>query len=332
MNTQLSEIILPGNGVSRVLKSKVLQSPLAGVSDCIFRNLIRQWAPESLLFTEMVNANSLQLGYGKEKLKEISNDKGPIGVQLFDYRPDAMANAAKEAEAAGAFLIDINMGCPAKKITRKGGGSSLLREPLLAQLIVKEVTKAVRIPVTVKTRLGWCQESANAIEFTSRLEQAGAQMVTIHGRTREEQFSGKANWDAIQQIKEALSIPVIANGDIKTPYDAKQCLSKTGADGIMIGRGTMGSPWLIGQIDASIRGKEGFKIPGAKKRLEMARDQLLELVKTKGDHGLLIARKHLNWTCRNFDGSVALRKSLMKANSPKEAQELLEQEILNFNS
>ena len=151
-----SPLLLPGRGTPRQLTCRVLQSPLAGVSDRVFRGLVRRWAPDALLFTEMVNATSLELGHGRGKVEELSEENGPIGVQLFDHRPKAMADAARRAEDAGAFLIDINMGCPVRKIARKEEGSGLIREPDLATQIVDAVVRAVRLPVTVKTRLGWC--------------------------------------------------------------------------------------------------------------------------------------------------------------------------------
>ena len=332
MDTHLSEIFLPGNGISRNIKSRVLQSPLAGVSDSIFRSLVRKWAPEALLFTEMVNAKSLELGYGREKLQEIAQENGPIGVQIFDCRPEAMSIAAKQAEEAGAFIIDINMGCPVKKIASKGGGSGLLKDPLLAAKIVNQVANSVSIPVTVKTRLGWCKYSSNSVDFALLMQDAGAQLLTIHGRTREEQFSGKADWSAIKKIKAALNIPVIANGDIKTPDDAVKCLATTGADGVMIGRGTMGAPWLIGQIDAAIRGGPPVKTPTPKRKLELALYQLQALVTHKGAHGLLIARKHMSWACKEFDGASDLRNELMRANTPKVAEELLRKKIIELES
>ena len=244
---------LPGRGLPRQLRCRVLQSPLAGVSDRIFRGLVRRWAPEALLFTEMVNATSLELGHGLQKVEELALEQGPIGVQLFDYRPQAMADAARRAEAAGAFLIDINMGCPVKKIAKKGGGSGLIRDPDLAARIVETVAAAVQIPVTVKTRLGWCGSDADPVRWCQQLESAGAQLLTLHGRTREQGFKGEANWAAIAAVKQALAIPLIANGDVNSAEDALRCLAATGADGVMVGRGSMGSPWLVGQIDAALK-------------------------------------------------------------------------------
>jgi len=308
----------------------VLQSPLAGVSDRIFRGLVRRWAPDALLFTEMVNATSLELGHGRQKVEELAEEAGPIGVQLFDHRPAAMAEAARRAEAAGAFLIDINMGCPVKKIARKGGGSGLIRDPELAARIVDTVAAAVRIPVTVKTRLGWCGASggdttAGAVGWCRQLEAAGAQLLTLHGRTREQGFKGSADWAAIAAVKRALTIPLIANGDINSPGDALRCLAETGADGVMVGRGTMGAPWLVGQINAALHGQPIPPTPGPADKLALAAEQLQALVAVKGDHGLLIARKHLSWTCTGFAGAPQLRHALMRAPTPAEALALLDQ-------
>jgi len=325
-----SPLHLAGNGTPRQLHCRVLQSPLAGVSDRIFRGLVRRWAPDALLFTEMVNATSLELGFGTQKVEELSGESGPIGVQLFDHRPAAMAEAARRAEASGAFLIDINMGCPVRKIARKGGGSGLIRDPELAQRIVAAVAEAVRIPVTVKTRLGWCGDSAEpglretAMGFALALQNAGAQLLTLHGRTREQGFKGSADWLAIAAVKRALRIPVIANGDVNSPEDALHCLEVTGADGVMVGRGTMGAPWLVGQIDAGLRGLPVPPTPGAVERIRLAQEQLRALVAAKGDHGLLIARKHMGWTCQGFAGAAQLRHALMRAPDPAQAEALLE--------
>ena len=314
---------LPGRGVSRQLRSRVLQSPLAGVSDRVFRRLVRRWCPDALLFTEMVNATSLEMGHGRRKVEELAIEEGPIGVQLFDHRPQAMAEAAKRAQDAGAFLININMGCPVKKIAKKGGGSGLIREPDLAARIVEAVSQAVQVPVTVKTRLGWCGSDADPVTWCQQLQNAGAQLLTLHGRTREQGFKGHADWQAIAQVKAALTIPVIANGDINSPDDARRCLEQTGADGVMVGRGSMGAPWLVGQIDASFKGQPIPPTPGPLERLLLAREQLLALVEARGDHGLLIARKHMGWTCTGFPGAPQLRQQLMRAPTPEAAVELL---------
>ena len=314
---------LSGRGCPRSLHCRVLQSPLAGVSDRVFRSLVRRWSDQALLFTEMVNATSLELGHGRAKVEELGTETGPIGVQLFDYRPEAMAEAARRAEAAGAFLIDINMGCPVKKIAKKGGGSGLIREPELAMRIISAVAAAVRVPVTVKTRLGWCGSDADPIGWCQQLQDAGAQLLTLHGRTREQGFKGQADWGAIAAVKQALSIPVIANGDINSPDDARRCLEQTGADGVMVGRGSMGAPWLVGQIDAALRGRPVPPTPGPLERLNLAREQLLALVDARGDHGLLIARKHMGWTCTGFTGAPQLRQKLMRAPTPAAAVDLL---------
>jgi nifR3 family TIM-barrel protein len=315
---------LPGNGTTRTLRCRVLQSPLAGVSDRIFRGLVRRWAPDALLFTEMVNATSLELGFGLQKVEELASEPGPIGVQLFDHRPAAMAEAARRAEAAGAFLIDINMGCPVKKIAKKGGGSALIRDPDLAARIVDTVAAAVAIPVTVKTRLGWCGSDLDPVAWCRQLEGAGAQLLTLHGRSREQGFKGRADWGAIAAVKRALTIPVIANGDVNSPEDALHCLAETGADGVMVGRGTMGSPWLVGQLDAALSGRPIPPTPAAAERIALAAEQLRALVAAKGDHGLLIARKHMGWTCQGFAGAPQLRHALMRAPTPAAALALLE--------
>ena len=327
----LSPILLSGNGTSRSLNCPVIQSPLAGVSDQIFRKFVRRWSPNALLFTEMVNAKSLELGHGEEKVIELSEESGPIGVQLFDHRPDSMIDAAIKAESSGAFLIDINMGCPVKKIARKGGGSALLKEPELAQLIVKKVSKAISIPLTVKIRLGWDETTNDPVSFALGLQDAGAQLITVHGRTRKQGFSGNANWEAISKIKKSLDIPVIANGDIKNSRDAIECLKITNADGVMIGRASMGAPWLVGQIDAEIKNQKTFIPPDAKMKISLSLEHLKLLISKKGNHGLLIARKHMNWTCRGFQGASTLRQKLVRASSPNEAIKLLEDELIKFN-
>ncbi len=327
----LPPILLSGNGASRSLECPIIQSPLAGVSDQIFRKFVRRWSPKALLFTEMVNAKSLEMGHGEDKVLELSEESGPIGVQLFDHRPESMIDAAIKAESSGAFLIDINMGCPVRKIARKGGGSALLKEPELAQAIVKKVSRAISIPLTVKIRLGWCETTSDPISFALGLQEAGAQLITVHGRTRRQGFSGSADWHAIAKIKQSLDIPVIANGDIKNSRDAIKCLEITNADGLMIGRASMGAPWLVGQIDNEINNQKTFRIPDAKMKVNLSLEHLKLLVSKKGNHGLLIARKHMNWTCRGFQGASCLRHKLVRAHTPSDAIKLLEEALIKLN-
>jgi tRNA-dihydrouridine synthase B len=316
-------LILRGNGVDRSLRCRVLQSPLAGVSDRIFRGLVRRWAPEALLYTEMVNATALELGHGRSRLDDLAAEAGPVAVQLFDHRPGAMAEAARRAEASGAFLIDINMGCPVRKIARKGGGSGLIRDPDLAARIVAAVAEAVRLPVTVKTRLGWCGDSADPVGFARTLEAAGARALTLHGRTREQGFGGSADWEAIGEVKRALAIPVIANGDVRGPEEARRCLAISGADGVMVGRASLGAPWQVGRIAAALEDRPVPPLPGPAERLALAAEQLGALIETYGAKGLQIARKHMGWTCQGFAGAAELRHGLMRAPTAAAALELL---------
>ena len=327
-----SNIKLKGKGVTRIIQSKVMLSPLAGVTDAIFRRFVRKWAPDSLLFTEMINATSLKKGFGSQKISQLEDEEGPIGVQIFDNRPFAVYEAAKQAEDNGAFIIDINMGCPVKKIAKRGGGSALIKDWKLAELLVKRVVEAVQIPVTVKTRLGWNTKKENIEGFLMMLQDAGASMITLHGRTRKQGFSGKADWEMIGKLKELLDIPVIANGDIKNSEDAINCLKITKADGVMIGRGILGSPWKVGEIDFAINSIKDFAEPNVEQKLNMIKDHLDELVKEKGDHGLLIARKHISWTCKNFTGASSLRNQLIKSEDSNEAKELINKMIKSLNS
>ena len=213
------------------------------------------------------------------------------------------------------------MGCPVNKITKKGGGSALLKDPSLAVELVKRISNAVKIPVSVKTRIGWSDKDKNIKEFLLRLQDAGANMFTIHGRTREQGFNGKADWNFIRELKEELEIPVIANGDIFNVKDAIECLKITKADGIMIGRGVLGSPWIIGEIDSALKGLKNFKKPTTEEKLHLIIEHIDELIFEKGEHGLLLARKHIAWTCKEFDGAQNLRKNLVKAKSAKEAKD-----------
>ena len=312
---------------SITLESRVLQSPLSGVTDLVFRRLVRRYAPKSMMYTEMVNAKEIHHLREMPRVMEIAPNEEPISIQLFDCRPDFMAEAARKAVAQGANTIDINMGCPVNKITKKGGGSSLLRQPEVAQAIVKTVTEAVDVPVTVKTRIGWNDDEINILDFARRMEDSGAQMLTLHARTRAQGYNGSAKWEWIAKVKEILSIPVIANGDIFSVEAAVKCLELTGADGVMCSRGTLGYPFLVGEIDYFLQTGTILPPPTAVERLQCAKEHLYGLWEYKGKRGIYQSRKHLAWYCKEFPGAAELRDKLSNINSVEEGELLLDKAI-----
>ncbi len=307
--------------------SRVLQSPLSGVTDLVFRRLVRRYAPTSMMYTEMVNATGLHYVKELPKIMEVDPKERPISIQLFDCRPDFLAEAAQMAVAEGADTVDINMGCPVNKITKNGGGSSLLRQPELAGEIVRSVVQAVNVPVTVKTRIGWTDQEITILDFARRMEDAGAQMITVHGRTRSQGYNGSAKWDWITKVKQVLSIPVIANGDIFSVEAAVNCLEQTGADGVMCSRGTMGYPFLVGEVDHFLKTGELRQPPTAIERLECAREHLQMLYDYKGDRGVRQARKHMTWYSKGFPGAAELRGQLSTIENVHQGLELIDRAI-----
>ncbi|NEP71699.1 MAG: tRNA dihydrouridine synthase DusB [Okeania sp. SIO2G4] len=312
------------------VKSRVLQSPLSGVTDLVFRRLVRRHAPESMMYTEMVNATGLHYVKELPQIMEVDNNERPISIQLFDCRPDFLAEAAEMAVKEGADTVDINMGCPVNKITKNGGGSSLLRQPELAGEIVNKVVKAVPVPVTVKTRIGWNNQEINILEFAKRMEDAGAQMLTLHGRTRAQGYNGPARWEWIGKVKEILSIPVIANGDIFSVDAAIRCLEETGADGVMCSRGTLGYPFLVGEIDYFLKNGVEKVAPTAVEKMECAKDHLRALWEYKGDRGIRQARKHMTWYAKGFPGAGELRGQLAKVETVEQGCDLIDKVIENL--
>lgn len=312
------------------LKSRVLQSPLAGVTDLVFRRFVRRYAPDSMMYTEMVNATGLHYIKELPRLMEVDPNERPISIQLFDCRPDFLAEAAIKAVEEGADTVDINMGCPVNKITKNGGGSSLLRDPETAELIVKSVVNAVDVPVTVKTRIGWSEKEINIIEFAQRMEQAGAKMITIHGRTRAQGFEGPARWEWIGRVKEILGIPVIANGDIFSVEAAVKCLEETNADGVMCSRGTLGYPFLVGEIDYFLKTGEKKKSPTPIERLECAKEHLQALWEYKGQSGVRQSRKHLTWYAKGFPYAGELRGQLARVESVAQGWEIIDRVIVQL--
>ncbi|MBD2772985.1 tRNA dihydrouridine synthase DusB [Iningainema tapete] len=309
------------------VKSRVLQSPLSGVTDMVFRRLVRRYAPESMMYTEMVNATGLHYVKKLPKIMEVDPNERPISIQLFDCRPDFLAEAAVKAVAEGADTVDINMGCPVNKITKNGGGSSLLRQPEVAEAIVREVVKAVSVPVTVKTRIGWNDKEITILDFAKRMQDAGAQMITVHGRTRAQGYNGNARWEWIARVKEILSIPVIGNGDIFSVEAAVKCLEQTGADGVMCSRGTLGYPFLVGEVDYFLKTGKVLPPPTPIQRLECAREHLQALYEYKGDRGVRQARKHMTWYAKGFVGAADLRGQLSVIETVQQGVDLIDRAI-----
>ncbi len=325
-----TRLATPLNIGSVEVASRVLQSPLSGVTDLVFRRLVRRYAPKSMMYTEMVSAKEIHHLTELPAIMAIAPDEDPISIQLFDCRPDFMAQAAQKAVAEGANTIDINMGCPVNKITKKGGGSSLLRQPEVAEAIMKTVVDAVDVPVTVKTRIGWDDNEINIIDFARRMEDRGAAMLTLHARTRAQGYNGNARWEWIAKVKQALSIPVIANGDIFSVEAAIECLEITQADGVMASRGTLGYPFLVGEIDHFLQTGEILPTPSVVERLECAKEHLQGLWEYKGQRGIYQSRKHLAWYCKGFDGAAQLRDILSQIESVEQGKEILDRAIADF--
>jgi nifR3 family TIM-barrel protein len=307
--------------------SRVLQSPLSGVTDLVFRRLVRRYAPDSMMYTEMVQAAGLRYARELHKIMDIGDDEQPVSVQLFDSRPDFLGEAARMAVEEGAQTIDINMGCPVNKITKKGGGSKLLRDPDTAEAIVRAVVEAVSVPVSVKTRIGWSDDEIVILDFARRIQDAGAAMLTLHGRTRSQGYNGRANWDWIARTKQHLEIPVIANGDIVSVETAVRCLAETGADGVMCSRGTLGYPFLVGQIDWFLKTGKPLEPPTLAQRLQCAKEHLQGLWEYKGDRGVQQSRKHMAWYCKGFAGAGELRDRLSRIETVEEGCALLDAAI-----
>ena len=282
---------------SVTLPNQLILAPMAGVTDLAFRQICREHGA-GLTVTEMASAKALEYGDKKTpRLVRLAPGEHPASAQTFGSDPACMARSAKRAlELSGCDIIDINMGCPAPKIVGNGDGSALMKSPDLAARIVAAVKQAVPVPVTVKFRMGWDAQSVNCVEFARLCEQAGADMVAVHGRTRSQQYSGTANWDIIRAVKEAVSIPVAANGDVFAPQDVPRILAHTGADFVMIGRGSLGDPWIFERAHALMQTGVLPPLPPFAARIDTAVRQIELAVADKGERvALLEARKHVNW-------------------------------------
>ena len=279
-------------------------APMAGVTDWAFRTVCARLGA-GVTVTEMVSSRALVYKDQKSAKLLRKNEGSLCGAQIFGNNPQVMAEGARLAlEISGCDFIDINMGCPMPKIANSGDGSGLMRTPELAGEIVKAVTRTVDVPVTVKCRLGWDKGSINVLDFTKRMEDCGAAMVTVHGRTRSMLYTGVADWDTIRKVKEQLTIPVIANGDITGAETALRCKRWTGADGLMIGRSTFGDPWIFREVNEALAGKPITPRPALKDRVAVAVQQFELAQQDLGEHiACLQARKHFAWYLRGVPHS-----------------------------
>ncbi len=298
-------------------------APMAGVADRAMRELCREYGA-AFTVSELISSKGISMNDRKSKsLMAVHEKERPIAVQIFGNDPSIMADAAKKACESKPDFLDINMGCPAPKVAGNGGGSALLKDPVLAGEIVKSVVNAVDLPVTVKIRSGWDENTINAVEVAKRCEDAGAAAVTVHGRTRAQMYAPPVNLDIIRDVKRAVSIPVIGNGDIASAADAAHMYEYTGCDFIMVGRGAMGAPWIFSQINAYLGFETLLPDPPLSKRLSVLLRQVELMMQYKDErNAILESRKHAAWYLKGMKGAASLRRMCGEINSFSDVENL----------
>ncbi len=311
---------------SVAIQSRVILAPMAGVTDVAFRGLVRQWAPDSLICTEMISSNGLVYSkrWDAEILDKTETDH-PIAYQLAAHRPHVLLEAAQNIiRDKQPATIDLNMGCPVKKITGNFEGCALMKDPDLAYQLIRTLTRELDTPVTVKFRLGWDSQSMNYIEFGQMCEAAGAKMVTLHARTRVQGYAPGCKWEAFGELKQALNIPVIANGDINTLEDAWQVMTTYGVDGVMIGRGALGKPWIIGQIAHSLKTGQTPTELTLEQRMSVAIQHARRLVAYKGETAAIREmRRHLTDYVSGFRGAKEFRGRMVTVSTFDDVQQVV---------
>ena len=302
------------------LESPFLLAPLAGITDAPMRRICSMQGA-AMVYSEMISAKGLWYrDKNTERLLYMYEDEGPVALQLFGSEPEIMSFAAAKLEERRNVILDVNMGCPVPKVVKNGEGSALLKNPELAGRIIEAMVKETGKPVTAKIRMGWDESSVNAVEVAKVLEQAGASAVAVHGRTREQYYTGKADWDIIREVKQAVKIPVIGNGDIFSGRDALDMIEQTGCDFVMIARGALGNPWIFAEAKALWEGKEPPKAPDAREKREMLEKHFCALLELKGEYAAVREmRKHTGWYLKGMPGAAAMRREI---NQITDAQEL----------
>lgn len=313
------------------IPNPVFLAPMAGFTDKPFRMLAHEYGC-GLVYTEMVSSEAIIYNSKKTAcLFDLSGEDYPVGVQIFGSDPDKMAKAAQVVVEQGAALVDINMGCPAPKIVKNGEGSALMRDLPRAAAIIEAVSQAVPVPVTVKMRRGWASGELTAVELSVLAEEKGAAAVAVHGRSRDQFYSGQADWGIIRLVKKAVAIPVIGNGDIWEPEDAREMIEETGCDAVLLGRGALGNPWLCRRALHLLQKGEMLPEPEAVERIELARRHFDLAVELKGAAlALLQMRKHLAWYLKGLPGAARRRSEVNNARSVGEVQALLDAYLVEF--
>ncbi len=299
------------------IEAPVILAPMTGVTDLPFRRVVKRFGA-GLTVSEMI-ASQAMIRETRQSLQKSLWDPSeqPVSLQLAGCEPHVMAEAAKLNEDRGAAIIDINMGCPVRKVVNGWAGSALMRDLKTAAAIIEATVKAVKVPVTLKTRMGWDHDSLNAPELARIAEDLGVKMITIHGRTRCQLYKGEANWAFVRKVKDAVSVPVIVNGDINSVDDAKEALRQSGADGVMIGRGAYGRPWLLAQAMAELVEGSAWADPSLDEQLETMLRQYDEMLRLYGTHtGVNLARKHIGWYTKGLPGSAELRNRVNQQDDP----------------
>jgi tRNA-dihydrouridine synthase B len=299
------------------IDAPVILAPMTGVTDLPFRRVVKRYGC-GLTVSEMI-ASQAMIRETRQSLQKSLWDpiEEPVSLQLAGCEPHVMAEAAKLNEQRGAAIIDINMGCPVRKVVNGDAGSALMRDIPLATKLIEATVKAVKVPVTLKTRMGWDHSSLNAPELARIAEDLGVQMITIHGRTRCQLYKGSADWSFVRRVKDAVSIPVIVNGDICSIEDSREALRQSGADGVMIGRGAYGRPWLIAQVMSELGGGGHRPDPSLDEQLAAMLQQYDEMLALYGTHtGVNLARKHIGWYTKGLPGSAEIRNRVNSQDDP----------------